>query len=174
MADNKKILKPPPPPKKLMEYLDGYVIGQELAKKCLSVGVYNHYKKIYHNAKSNECNKNNKSNESVYREATSSSNESDESVSYDEDEDNWKPREDDNKLGSELLDEKTHQLILAKSNILMMGPTGSGKTLLAQTIAKCLDVPFVVCDCTKLTEAGYYGDDVDSVIRQLLLSTNYK
>src|SRR5690606_29806994 len=61
--------------------------------------------------------------------------------------------------GSEILDAKSHELKLEKSNILLLGPTGSGKTLLAQTIAKCLDVPFAICDCTTLTQAGYVGED---------------
>lgn len=63
------------------------------------------------------------------------------------------------------------ELILEKSNILMLGPTGSGKTLLAKTIAQYLDLPFVICDCTKFTEAGYYGDNVSSVIRVNILMT---
>lgn len=150
MTNSKRFTKPPPP-KKLMEYLDSYVIGQELAKKCLSVGVYNHYKKLYHNSQM-EYEQNYESDESICSEHQQVAS----------------------KLGSKLLDEKEHHLILDKSNILLLGPTGSGKTLLAQTIAKCLDVPFVICDCTKLTEAGYYGDDVDSLVRQLLYRTNYK
>lgn len=76
--------------------------------------------------------------------------------------------------GSELLDEKNHILKLEKSNILMLGPTGSGKTLLAQTIAKCLDVPFAICDCTTLTQAGYVGEDIESVIAKLLQDANYR
>lgn len=76
--------------------------------------------------------------------------------------------------GSELLDQKTHELKLDKSNILMLGPTGSGKTLLAQTIAKCLDVPFAICDCTTLTQAGYVGEDIESVIAKLMQDANYK
>lgn len=76
--------------------------------------------------------------------------------------------------GSELLDKKSHELKLEKSNLLMLGPTGSGKTLLAQTIAKCLDVPFAICDCTTLTQAGYVGEDIESVILKLLQDANYK
>ena len=70
--------------------------------------------------------------------------------------------------GSDILDAKTHDLKLEKSNIMMFGSTGSGKTLLAQTIAKCLDVPFAICDCTTLTMAGYVGDDIESVVAKLL------
>ena len=73
-----------------------------------------------------------------------------------------------NLTGSDILDAKTHDLKLEKSNIMMFGSTGSGKTLLAQTIAKCLDVPFAICDCTTLTMAGYVGDDIESVVAKLL------
>lgn len=75
--------------------------------------------------------------------------------------------------GSDLLDSNKHELKLEKSNILLLGPTGSGKTLLAQTIAKCLDVPFAICDCTTLTQAGYVGEDIESVIAKLLQDANY-
>ncbi|CAO2634581.1 ATP-dependent Clp protease ATP-binding subunit clpX-like, mitochondrial, partial [Lemmus lemmus] len=66
-----------------------------------------------------------------------------------------------------------HDIKLEKSNILLLGPTGSGKTLLAQTLAKCLDVPFAICDCTTLTQAGYVGEDIESVIAKLLQDANY-
>lgn len=75
--------------------------------------------------------------------------------------------------GTDVLDSKTHELRLEKSNILLLGPTGSGKTLLAQTIARCLDVPFAICDCTTLTQAGYVGEDIESVIAKLLQDANY-
>lgn len=75
--------------------------------------------------------------------------------------------------GSDLLEGRAHELKLEKSNILLLGPTGSGKTLLAQTIAKCLDVPFAICDCTTLTQAGYVGEDIESVIGKLLQDANY-
>ena len=101
-------------PKLLKEFLDGYVVGQDRAKKVLSVAVYNHYKRI------------------LSKQQTS----------------------DDTELG--------------KSNVLFIGPTGSGKTLLAQTIAKYLDVPLAIADATSLTEAGYVGDDVENVITRLL------
>ena len=108
-------------PKEIKAILDQYVIGQEEAKKNLSVAVYNHYKRL--------------------REETSQS------------------KEDDVELN--------------KSNILLLGPTGSGKTLLAQTLAKLLDVPFTIADATTLTEAGYVGEDVENIIQKLLQKCDY-
>mgnify|MGYP000005793167 FL=1 len=108
-------------PKEIKEILDQYVIGQEDAKKNLSVAVYNHYKRL--------------------RE---------ESKQSDQDE-----------------------VELTKSNILLLGPTGSGKTLLAQTLARLLDVPFTIADATTLTEAGYVGEDVENIIQKLLQKCDY-
>jgi ATP-dependent Clp protease ATP-binding subunit ClpX len=110
-----------PKPREIKRYLDDHVIGQEEAKKVLSVAVYNHYKRL----------------------------------SFVEAKDNGRDGADDT-------------VELQKSNILLMGPTGSGKTLLAQTLAKILDVPFAVADATTLTEAGYVGEDVENILLRLL------
>ena len=106
-------------PKEIKEFLDEYVIGQDEAKKVLSVAVYNHYKRIISN--------------------------------------------DDMDDGVEL----------QKSNILMLGPTGSGKTFLAQTLAKLLNVPFAIADATTLTEAGYVGEDVENILLKLIQAADY-
>lgn len=105
-----------PTPQELKEYLDGYVIGQDKAKKVLSVAVYNHYKRI--------------------------------------------------KFEKQLADESNVEL--DKSNILIMGPTGTGKTLLARTLAKRLSVPFAIADATTITEAGYVGEDVENILLKLI------
>lgn len=105
-------------PKELKMILDEYVIGQDKAKKVLSVAVYNHYKRIFRH---------------------------------------------------DILDDDTE---LTKSNVLLIGPTGSGKTLLAQTISKYLDVPLAIADATSLTEAGYVGDDVENIVTRLIQAAN--
>jgi len=110
-----------PTPSEIKANLDNYVIGQEPAKRSLSVAVYNHYKRLRHKEKA-----------------------------------------------------KKDDVELTKSNILLIGPTGSGKTLLAQTLARMLDVPFVMADATTLTEAGYVGEDVENIIQKLLQSCNYE
>ena len=106
-------------PKEIHEFLDQYVIGQDRAKKLLSVAVYNHYKRINNNSESEV------------------------------------------------------DLELEKSNILMVGPTGTGKTLMAKSIARLLNVPFTIVDATVLTEAGYVGEDVESILSRLLQESNY-
>ncbi len=109
-----------PKPREIYEFLDDYVIGQETAKKALSVAVYNHYKRVHSGGGT---------------------------------------RED--------------AVELAKSNILLLGPTGSGKTLLAQTLAKLLNVPFAIADATALTEAGYVGEDVENILLKLIQAADY-
>ena len=104
-------------PKEMKAFLDDYVIGQDEAKKVLSVAVYNHYKRI--------------------------------------------------------LADKNYDIELQKSNIIMLGPTGSGKTLLAQTLAKLLNVPFAIADATALTEAGYVGEDVENILLKLIQAADY-
>ena len=107
-----------PKPRDIKKILDDYVIGQEQAKKILSVAVYNHYKRIGQG-------------------------------------------------------NKTTDVELQKSNIIMLGPTGCGKTLLAQTLAKILNVPFAMADATSLTEAGYVGEDVENILLKLIQSADY-
>src|SRR5204862_158618 len=105
-------------PRDICRVLDDYVIGQDHAKRVLSVAVHNHYKRLAHGSKNNDVE-------------------------------------------------------LAKSNILLVGPTGSGKTLLAQTLARIIDVPFTMADATTLTEAGYVGEDVENIILKLLQAADY-
>ena len=113
LADNEKT----PSPKEIKAFLDDYVIGQENAKKILSVAVYNHYKRINHEEKNKD---------------------------------------------------KKDEVEIQKSNILLLGPTGSGKTLLASTLARMLQVPFAIADATTLTEAGYVGEDVENILLKLI------
>jgi endopeptidase Clp ATP-binding regulatory subunit (clpX) len=114
-----------PKPREIKEFLDEYVIGQDQAKRQLSVAVYNHYKRVRAGGTLTRSGKN---------------------------------RDD---------------VEIAKSNILMMGPTGCGKTYLAQTLAKMLDVPFAVADATALTEAGYVGEDVENILLKLLQAADF-
>ena len=181
--------KPPPPPKKIYEYLNKHVIGQEKAKKVLAVAVYNHYKRIYNNlplkngpegsdsdmlhvtglgsSGGNALGPRDLGVGSFYQNHFSGDTSSLDSSGSRPIAGPMRER------GHDVLDSKTHELRLEKSNILLLGPTGSGKTLLAQTIARCLDVPFAICDCTTLTQAGYVGEDIESVIAKLLQDANY-
>jgi ATP-dependent Clp protease ATP-binding subunit ClpX len=113
-----------PKPREIYDFLDSYVVGQEDAKKALSVAVYNHYKRV--------------------RASESDSGQS-----------------------------REEEIELAKSNILLLGPSGSGKTLLAQTLARMLNVPFAITDATALTEAGYVGEDVENILLKLIQAADY-
>jgi ATP-dependent Clp protease ATP-binding subunit ClpX len=194
-----------PPPKKIYEFLDKYIIGQDHSKKLMSVAVYNHYKRVYNNLAQN--NKQQAKEEPVQDGGQLSGIHNftlkDLTLSGIPLQFNVKPtpmgysnyetpqttpaskltlqrpkrgslsNEDNQERGSKILSNDTNEIKLEKSNILMLGPTGTGKTLMAQTIAKCLDVPFAICDCTTLTQAGYVGEDVESVIAKLLQDSNY-
>jgi len=208
--------KPPPYPKKIYEYLNDHIIGQEPAKKALAVAVYNHYKRIYHNIPVNK--KMDKGPQEMAEQTNGRSlpthrkqhrflkrPHSDMRESEDTYMDllhiagmgsslgvGFNPGSPDprqqaaaegeqaqgytgsaQQQGSDILEATTHHIKLEKSNIMMFGSTGSGKTLLAQTIAKCLDVPFAICDCTTLTMAGYVGEDIESVVGKLLQDANF-
>ncbi|XP_064192714.1 caseinolytic mitochondrial matrix peptidase chaperone subunit Xa isoform X2 [Anguilla rostrata] len=168
--------KPPPPPKKIYAYLDKYVVGQSYAKKVLAVAVYNHYKRIYNNipAGPRQQVEVEKQTSLTPREllqiAGISPHGNALGASMQQQVNQQTPQE---KRGGEVLDSNHSDIKLEKSNIVLLGPTGSGKTLLAQTLAKCLDVPFAICDCTTLTQAGYVGEDIESVIAKLLQDANY-
>ena len=135
-----------PTPHQIRENLDQYVIGQDHAKKTLAVAVYNHYKRLQYLPKPKK--------EKLDKDG--------------------KPLEGSDKKGSKVPAKAMVEGVeLAKSNILLIGPTGSGKTLLAQTLARMLDVPFVMADATTLTEAGYVGEDVENIIQKLLQACDY-
>lgn len=184
--------RPPPPPKKIYEYLSKHVVGQEHAKKVLSVAVYNHYKRIHNNIPQASVNKL----DSAVMEAPTQHAFSHrdllnniagighgnalgvtfQQLQQQQQQQQQQQFENDGRrsnAGSDVLDVQTHELRLEKSNILLLGPTGSGKTLLAQTVARCLDVPFAICDCTTLTQAGYVGEDIESVIAKLLQDASF-
>jgi ATP-dependent Clp protease ATP-binding subunit ClpX len=183
----------------IYEYLNKHVIGQDKAKKVLAVAVYNHYKRIFNNTPTG---KGINGSEGVVGATESptqdllhvsglNSHRGDHSAlgtremgiggftqyypgqQFTDSQDAMNPGRSTRDRGTDVLDTKTHELRLEKSNILLLGPTGSGKTLLAQTIAKCLEVPFAICDCTTLTQAGYVGEDIESVIAKLLQDANY-
>ncbi|PPQ99911.1 hypothetical protein CVT24_009592 [Panaeolus cyanescens] len=138
-------------PRELVEYLNQFVVGQEQAKKVLSVAVYNHYNRVRANLGQIE---------SEELDFTSNT----ETVSSAR----LRPLRK-----RSLLHARHKQPVFEKSNVLILGPTGSGKTLLARTLAKVLDVPFSVSDATSFTQAGYVGEDVDMAIQRLLQAANY-
>ncbi|KAI0235898.1 ATP-dependent Clp protease ATP-binding subunit clpX-like, mitochondrial [Lamellibrachia satsuma] len=223
--------KPPPPPKKIYDYLDRYVVGQDYAKRVLAVAVYNHYKRIYTNVAQSGATNNRAHDVTVADNAKVLQNQSfsnrgtgrknpkntrikdltvpgkvsnhvteiyfidgertpltnksatellqiagishGSTLGPSAHQQQTPGTEEGGRRPSDILDATMHELKLEKSNILMLGPTGSGKTLLAQTLAHCLDVPFAICDCTTLTQAGYVGEDIESVIAKLLQDANY-
>ncbi|XP_031657420.1 ATP-dependent Clp protease ATP-binding subunit clpX-like, mitochondrial isoform X1 [Oncorhynchus kisutch] len=177
--------KPPPPPKKIYAYLDRYVVGQSYAKKVLAVAVYNHYKRIYNNIPAGsrqvevekqasltprELEMRRREDEYRFTKLLQIAGISPHGNALGSSMQQQAPRE---KRGGDVLDSTHTDIKLEKSNIVLLGPTGSGKTLLAQTLARCLDVPFAICDCTTLTQAGYMGEDIESVIAKLLQDANY-
>lgn len=168
--------KPPPPPKKIYAYLDKYVVGQSYAKKVLAVAVYNHYKRIYNNLPATAA----KPHVDTEKQASLNPREllqiagispHGNALGASVQQGSQQPTQE--KRGGEVLDSHPTNIKLEKSNIVLLGPTGSGKTLLAQTLANCLDVPFAICDCTTLTQAGYVGEDIESVVAKLLQDANY-
>ncbi|XP_061393363.1 ATP-dependent Clp protease ATP-binding subunit clpX-like, mitochondrial [Musca vetustissima] len=185
--ETKNQRKPPPPPQKIMEYLDKHVVGQDFAKKVLSVAVYNHYKRIHHNLpqvspQQQQMSQNGGMMNDPMGTRTDLLHITGIGHTIATSGTELPPKQAQNAgntgghhhdTGSEILDKQNYEIKLEKSNIIMLGPTGSGKTLIAQTIAKCLDVPFAICDCTTLTQAGYVGEDIESVISKLLQDANY-
>ncbi|WAR00796.1 CLPX-like protein [Mya arenaria] len=151
-----------PTPKQIKHFLDQHVVGQEHAKERLAVAVYNHYKTVRHNLRNKEDQTQSLKKYTPKSEISSllglpSNFVGDARASGR----SWDREQVDD-------DGEEEEVVLGKSNILMLGPTGSGKTLLVQTIASILEVPFASCDCTSMTSAGYVGDDVESVIAKLL------
>jgi len=192
-VDNGKIneRKPPPYPKKIYEYLNNHIIGQDAAKKALSVAVYNHYKRIYHNIPVNKGKPETLAEQpgrqlpshrdllhiagmgSALGVGFNQDGNKQQQTRQQQQQDQQDAAGAEDSLGSDILEATSHNLRLEKSNIMMFGSTGSGKTLLAQTIARCLDVPFAICDCTTLTMAGYVGEDIESVVGKLLQDANF-
>ncbi len=158
-------------PKKIKNFLDQYVIGQEDAKKIISVAVYNHYKRII-NYGTNENYGGNGTNENYGGNGTNEDY-GYEDYGYEDYGYGYGTNEDYGGNGTNENYGGTNEVEIEKSNVLMIGETGTGKTLLAQSISKFLNVPFARVDATSLTEAGYVGEDVESILTKLLQSANY-
>ncbi|XP_060854691.1 ATP-dependent Clp protease ATP-binding subunit clpX-like, mitochondrial [Rhopalosiphum padi] len=167
VTEEQNKFKPPPIPKEIFVNLNKYVIGQELAKKVLAVAVYNHCKRIIHNITAPQ--KNDLIDQRLLDNLQNSREHFPNNHIF------GMPQVDSTKNSQEeiKITSSFDNTLLEKSNIILLGPTGCGKTLLAQTIAKQLDVPFAICDCTNLTQAGYVGEDIESVIGKLLQAANY-
>ncbi|MCP9261052.1 ATP-dependent Clp protease ATP-binding subunit clpX-like, mitochondrial [Dirofilaria immitis] len=168
----------PPYPKEIYNFLNKYIIGQEQAKKTLSVGVYQHYLRLYHNIENNigspainnvEGNRPRTAVSSagvLYQEDYSRSGRADIRFFSEASIPQQKQR-----VASPVfrpLPENDTPIRLEKSNILLLGPSGVGKTFITQTLARILDVPIALCDCTSMTQAGYVGEDVESVVQKLV------
>ncbi|KAI0375686.1 ClpX ATPase regulatory subunit [Pilatotrama ljubarskyi] len=150
-------------PRQLVKYLNDYVVGQENAKKVLSVAVFNHYNRVNANLKAMYYDEPPHLEGARYTPTDSPSPMAAQAGLY--------PRSE-RMMGSPLIP-RTPVPLFEKSNVLVIGPTGSGKTLLAKTLAKVLDVPFSVSDATTFTQAGYVGDDVDMCVQRLLQAANW-
>ncbi|KAE9532554.1 hypothetical protein AGLY_009635 [Aphis glycines] len=170
ISAEKNNFKPPPPfPKEIVMNLNKYIIGQDLAKKVLAVAIYNHCKRIIHitapqkndlieHLLDNSHSQHSKSRFSKKHNILSRILQMR----------NKKKNQEEIKIASTF--ENTR---IEKSNIILLGPTGCGKTLLAQTVAKQLEVPFAICDCSHLTQSGYTGENIESIVIKLLQAANY-
>ncbi|EDW41442.1 GM24560 [Drosophila sechellia] len=171
--EKKKFAKLPPEPQKIMEYLDKHVVGQEFAKKVLSVAVYNHYKRIHHNLSQREQTADNAAETLSLCQLNISGDISTlNSASQEKDLIDFGSEQESSTFNWKFPGVQSNDVELEKSNIMMLAPTGSGKTLIAKSIAKCLDVPFAICDCTTLMQADYVGGDIESVLLKLLQDAN--
>ncbi|CEP63005.1 Mcx1p LALA0_S07e00254g [Lachancea lanzarotensis] len=156
-----------PSPKELRQFLDKYVVGQDVGKKVMSVAVYNHYLRVNDKQKRIEAKM-----ESELLEKQRKNDDEDEPIYSGSSEAKSGYQHLRQRLSLDM-DPKDEDLELSKSNVLLVGPSGSGKTLLASTLARVLDVPIAITDCTQLTQAGYIGEDVEVCITRLLVGADY-